>query len=498
MSFLDHTIGFFSPEAALRRHSARQRLSLARSFDAAGNGPRVSGWNVGKSKATEADIKRLKDRARNLVRNNPYAATAVRTLSAYVVGSGIKPHSDNQHIDAILKKWADTTECDARGEQNLYGLQSTIFKHLMVDGEVFIHRTIDPKSKIPLKLKVIESDYLDENKSRLQGNKNAIIQGIEYDNSGKRLAYYFFSEHPDSFATLRALEPKRIPACDIIHLYKKDQASQTRGVSFFSPVMMRLKDFDDYEDAELLRQKISSCFVGFFRDLEALGDDSFGSKSKLPENLTPGSILNAPSGQTIEFSNPPQLNGYGVYAEHTKQTIAVGLGIPYMLLSGDYSRSNYSSSRMSMLNFFRYVDQLINHLMIPRLCVQIERWLREIISLAHGTECPDLIWAAPKKEMTDPGKDIEAYKAAVEAGFISHSQVIRELGDDPLDTYDEITKLNQLFDKKGLIFSTDARKNAKHTQPENEPRGNVPATNSGPRKKDGRGLLVHRTKGVTD
>jgi lambda family phage portal protein len=215
--------------------------------------------------------------------------------------------------------------------------------------------------------------------------------------------------------------------------------------------MVRLKDFDEYEDAELLRQKIAACFVGFYRDLEAQGDD-FEEKSGFPSEMTPGSILKAPAGQTIEFSNPPSSEGYQGYAEHTKMTIAIGCGVPYMLLSGDYSKVNYSSARMAQLNFMRHIDQIQRHLLIPQMCDPIFSWFADTCELIGVQGAVHAKWVPPKKDLVDQMKEFEAYKTAVQAGFMSHAQVVRELGEDPEDVYRDIETTKKYLHDKGLSF----------------------------------------------
>ena len=445
MSILEKTIEYLNPEWALDRQKARHRLN--RNYEAASRGPRLSGWiGTNTTNPSDMDLKTIRERARYLEQNNPYASTTVRALTNYIVGKGIKPHTDDKETESILKSWADTLDCDADECLNLYGIQALALRHLIVDGEVFIQKVIDRKSKVPLKLKVLEADYLADSPS-----KN-VVRGIEYDKHGKRVAYYFYESHPQSEVGFKqASKIKRVPASQIIHLFFKKRASQSRGVSLLAPIMIRLKTFDEFEDAELVRQRNAASYVGFYRSLDGAdflgGDEGEGKQTE----ISPGSIFSAPSGETLEFNQPPQVSSYAPYSESTKHTLAIGAGIPYFLLSGDFSKANFSNARMSMLTFYRHVDQFTEHVMIPLLCRKIENWLAEALYL-KGYKIPRLEWVAPKKEFTDPIKEIEAYKMAVEEGFIPHSQVIREMGDDPEDTYQEIYKLDEQFKKDKAHF----------------------------------------------
>jgi capsid protein len=71
----------------------------ARKYDGASVGRRTDGWIATSADAnTElaAALTRLRGRARDLVRNNPYAARAVKAHTANTIGSGIVPRSRSQ------------------------------------------------------------------------------------------------------------------------------------------------------------------------------------------------------------------------------------------------------------------------------------------------------------------------------------------------------------------------------------------------------------------
>ena len=82
MNWLDRAIGAVAPGAGLRRARQRQAMGvLARAYEGAKLGRRTEGWvaaGTGANAEIAPAIARLRDRSRDLVRNNPYAAKAVR------------------------------------------------------------------------------------------------------------------------------------------------------------------------------------------------------------------------------------------------------------------------------------------------------------------------------------------------------------------------------------------------------------------------------------
>jgi capsid protein len=80
---------------AARRVMARQAFdTLTRGYDGAARGRRTEGWRApGSSADTEIGVAGalLRDRMRDLVRNNPHAAKAVAVLVNNIIGAGIMP-----------------------------------------------------------------------------------------------------------------------------------------------------------------------------------------------------------------------------------------------------------------------------------------------------------------------------------------------------------------------------------------------------------------------
>ena len=102
MNWLDRAVGYVAPQAGLRR--ARQRAALAalaRSYEGARLGRRTEGWVVaGTGANTEIGtaLPRLRDRSRDLVRNNPYAAKAAQAVVSNLVGTGILPRARSADV----------------------------------------------------------------------------------------------------------------------------------------------------------------------------------------------------------------------------------------------------------------------------------------------------------------------------------------------------------------------------------------------------------------
>ena len=58
----------------------------------------------------------------------------------------------------------------------------------------------------------------------------------------------------------------RVPAADCLHLFKLLAAGQLRGITWFAPVLLRLHELDQFEDAALVKAKVAALFTGFITD----------------------------------------------------------------------------------------------------------------------------------------------------------------------------------------------------------------------------------------
>lgn len=256
------------------------------------------------------------------------------------------------------------------------------------------------------------------------------------------------------------MQSVRVPASEIIHLYRMDRAGQVRGVPWGAPVLIKLRDFHEYEDAQLVRQKIAACFAAFVRDADQqqVNEPSGGI---LDEKIEPGTIHVLPAGKDIEFGSPPTVGAdYEPYATVTLRAIASGFGVTYECLTQDYSKVNYSSGRMGWIEFHRNIEHWRWNILIPHFCETVWTWFMEAAELVGRIDAqgmPKATWTPPRREMIDPTKETDAQITAVRGGLKSLSEVVRENGGDPARHFDALKADNDRFDKLGLKLDCDPR-----------------------------------------
>lgn len=476
LTALDRMIGYFSPARAYRRAQYRHAMSL---YEAGSRSSRLGSWKTPGSsvnQATQAGLAWLRARARSLGANNAHASAAHRELAANIVGTGIVPHvrlDDKERrrpAELLIDDYFDTSDCDLLGRSNLYGLQQLAVKTMIESGEVLIRRvrraltTPSGRVQIPFQLQVLEPDYLDTEKNGPY-EENHVIQGVEYSPRGRVVAYWLYDHHPgDASLFMRSSwRSRRHAASDIIHMYRTDRPGQVRGVPWGAPVIIRLRDWDEYSDAQLYRQKIAACFTAFVIPGDRLGLGMGGEQqddeTDLPERLEPGLIERLDGGRDVKFASPPAVEGFQNYSTVTLHEIAAGYGIPYSVMTGDLRQVNFSSGRMGDRAFNRNVQQWQQQIVIPQMCDRIWRWFMAAAVDVRLLDGPlPARWSPPRRELTDPAREIPAIRDSVRSGLMTLPEAIRQQGYDPDDLLEEARAWNELMDDYGLVYDTDPRK----------------------------------------
>lgn len=479
MPLVDRVIAVVAPEAALRRTYARGALERVREYHAAAKGRTTEGWQSSGNSADKEIAGAgpvLRDRMRDLVRNNPMAAQAVQVLVNNIVGTGIRPRAAtgdpelNKAVDALWKRWSKV--CDRHGHTDFHGLLVLAVREMLEGGEVFaLARPTQARRPgvPPLQIELREADHLDTARMDSRADGVRIDQGIEYDRNGRRSGYWLFPDHPGGTTTTfgRRFESVRIPVNRVVHLFER-QRVQSRGVPWGTPAMRHLRDLDDWQHAELVRKKTEACLVGIVFGAEEAEqgvapfvEDNDGQRV---EQFRPGMIAYARNGKDIKFNQPTSTGGISEWLRGQQHMIASGFRVPYALMTGDMSQANFSSTRAGLNEFRRMVEQIQWQTVIPMFCDRIWEWFVDY-SKDHGLLPRDVEisveWGPTRFESVNPLQDAQADLLEVRAGFSTLPQQIARRGYDPEETLRETKEFADKMDALGLVSDADPRKVAK-------------------------------------
>ncbi|GLK84662.1 phage portal protein [Ancylobacter defluvii] len=390
-----------------------------RKFDGASQGRRTFGAGTFGRVNSEVGAagQALAARSAYLAANNPLIANAVGNIVGEAVGSGIRPSSD---LVAEFDAWSD--HADADGRTDFYGLQTIICTDVVVRGESFVLLSNDESG---LTLRVLDVEQVDRSLTRDLGNGAQIVQGIEFDTSGNRVAYHISPARlTDTFASWAP--PVRVDAADVQHIFRPLFPGQVRGVPWTAPIILSAGELDKLSDALLMGASVAAMFCGVVTDQNDLssGEDPFGGEAQ--PSLEPGTLIRLKGGQSVTFATPQQSQAVAELLKVQIRQLAAGMGLPAFMVDGDLTGANYSSLRAGLLPFRRRIEAFQYHCLVPQLLAPV--WRRWLATEGDADASARVEWIMPKPLQVDPQKDVEADLAELNAGLASRRQKVAARG----------------------------------------------------------------------
>lgn len=468
---IDNTLAIVAPAIAYKRMAYRKAVNMLTSYRGASKDRLRENWLPG-GLSPDADLlpelADLRERSRDLNRNDPTASGITTTMSTNVVGSGIKPQSrvdkdslgitDEQAIifqkkaERIWERWVPYA--DVGGRMDFYDIESLIDRQILENGEAILLPMMlkDTKRPYGLAFDIIEADRLDT-PSDLRGDKS-IRYGVKIGPLGEPVTYYIKKTHPGDVTISKEWKSNDFvpyPAKNdsdrknIIHLYYVQRPGQTRGIPFFAPVLSYFKNLADYLEAEIVTARIAACFAVFVKksDPEAAAfarTSDTDPDNKRIEELEPGIIEYLHPGESIETFNPNRPgNTFDPFVDRILRSICGALNLPYEIVIKDFSKTNYSSARAALLEARRYF-KLRQEWTSRKLCQPAWEMLLEEAFLKGELDAPTFYdqkddwvrakWIAPGWPWVDPSKDVDASVKAIQAGLSTQAEECGSQGRD--------------------------------------------------------------------
>lgn len=430
-------------------------------------------------------LRKLRDRSREMVRNNPYARQAKRTTQINVVGTGIKLQSQvqqvrgnkrddriNRLIEGKWEVWTRAQNCDVSGRYSFHQLEWLAAGALPESGEAIFRIVRRPfgDSKVPLALQILESDLLDEEyQGGTLSKTNEWRNGVEVNEWGRPVRYAFLTRHPGDYWFQNAPQKNDkhvfIPAADVIHLFMPERPGQNRGVPWFHSVMADAHQLQGYEEAAVVRARVAASIMGFITNNEGeLIADDIDNKQRVSD-FEPGTYKYLSPGESVtvpNISSPDQQ--FEMFVKNKVRRFASGFGCSYETLSRDFSDTNYSSSRLSLLEDREHWRVIQNYL-IENFHMRIFReWLNLAVlsgelPFADFETRPERYetprWMARGWSWVDPLKEVKAYREAEQAGYMTKAQIIAYTGGDYDDNITELAREQDLAESAGIALDKD-------------------------------------------
>ena len=241
-----------------------------------------------------------------------------------------------------------------------------------------------------------------------------------------------------------------------------------------------------FEEAAVEHARAGACQMGFITspaDPEAYDDEEDEAKNyDMDIEATPATFKELPPGYDVKKFDPNYPNGeFDTFTKACLRGIAMGLGAGYSSISGDLSSVNFSSLRQGILDERETWKGLQEWFVSTYVLPIFEKWLKysllfSKIKCGGGYLKPeridkykDVSWTVRRWSWVDPVKDINSASIAVKNGFRSRSDVIRELGRDPEEVWNEVEEENKTLKNKGIVTQDEVINNVSENEDEKTP-----------------------------
>lgn len=449
------------------------------------------GWGLSSSSENSelsSSLALSRSRARQLIRDAAYAKRAKVIIQNNVVGSGIGMQAKvvttrgdlndtiNNQIEEAWEDWTCGEYCHTGGEMHFSDLERAAMGQVFDAGEVII-RTYPQRfgnSTIPLALELIEAERIaDDIVPNATNPANTVRLGIESDVFHRPVAYWIRSVHPGElrFPVEKTSKIERVSAEHIIHLRLIDRWPQARAIPWMHAAARKLNDMDGLTDAEITAARGAACFMGIIET--PAGETSFGEEQADGSHIAqidPGTVEKLDPGEKYVSVTPTRPNtGLDPFMRMMLREVAAGCGVSYESLSKDYSQSNYSSSRLALLDdrdLWRFYQSWFIRsfrMRLHRLWLQQAIYAGAIPGIRIGAYAVNPKWFEKVQfkprgwSWIDPTKEVAAAKDAIRSGFTTVTAVIAQTGNgvDFEDVLKERQQELKMMEGAGLSFETD-------------------------------------------
>lgn len=451
----------------------------------------LGGWHPAlSSPATEMWGERdpLVARVQDITRNNGFAAGAMQTQVDNVIGTnwrlsarpnwralGIEFKASLEWATIVEAKWrsyADDIGCwiDAGRRQRFGGLLRTQFLAWFMTGEhctvaKWLPERMGPgRARYGTAFQLIDPDRLSNPYG--QPESATLRQGVALSpEHGEPIGYWFRDAHPadwssalQSFTWTYVARETAWGRPQVLHGYEVDRDGQVRGKPKMASIVEALRLQDVYERAEAAGTILNAMYAATLETefgamdpelaKEIFGSDPETSRTAFPNvdmTLRGVKVPHLPPGTRLKFNAPtrPAAAQFAQFEETVLRRVAAGLGMSYEQVSRDYSKTNYSSARASLLEAWKFTQGRSEFMATSSADHAYALWLEEAINAGEielPAGAPDFYearadwtfcrWIGPGRGWIDPVKEVQASQMKIDTGLSTLEGEAAEQGRD--------------------------------------------------------------------
>ena len=446
---------------------------------------------------SKMDLATLRSRCRDLRDNNDFASKFIGMIIGNVLGeggihfrSGVKspdlvkggeliPGTPDVYVNKTVEDafydWG--RDCTVHGGLTWCDVQRIVLGSTATDGEILVEKVVTDANPYGFALRLMESDYIDDQYNGEAENGNEVRMGVEMDDNHRKIAYFLWPSNPsDSFFFRRSLTLRtRVNADRLIHLGLPSRPEQTRYLPWMRTAAYRLQMLGEYEKAESIAKRIEASKVGFLKPptetgfpREFTGIEEPGT-GNLFDDTEPGSFKQLPAGWEVEAVDwKRDSQQYEIFVKSSLRSVSAGLGVSYNDLASDMESVNFASGKIG-IQAQRELFKALQYWFIEKFCEEVfGAWLKAaLMSGGLGNLPPERftkfnapVFTGRRWDSIDPQKDVDAVIRKMNAGLTSLRRELAKENINRDELLNEIEEDKRAAELRGLVFPELQPKNA--------------------------------------
>jgi lambda family phage portal protein len=490
--------------------------------------------SFGPTLSNTPDYWELRARSSQLFTENLYAAGLIRRIVTNEINTGLtlqaEPNDEllagidetsaeiwAEDVESRFEIWGDLPKmCDFEGTRSLAKLQEEARRESLIDGDILVVLRTNKRTGLP-QIQLISGSRVVTPLRRDPQDRRDIRFGCELDSHGRIIAHHVSQTGSGLADTIRvpAFGPKSGKRMSWLQYGTDKRMNAVRGMPLLAIVLQSLKELDRYRDNEQRAAAVNALLALFIRkDQDKMGTNPWSGGAQRRTVVEGVGEDGAPREFNMTASNPgivfeelqygevpesfntqrPNVN-YPKFEQAILRAIAWANQIPPEILMLEFS-NNYSASKAAINEFKSYITMFRKDFG-STFCQPIyTEWLVAEVT-ASRIQAPGLldarrslalyvelgawmrsVWAGPVKPSVDLGKDVKAYKEAIEANLISATRASEDLFGTRFTRAlkrraREIGAVQKMEEKLGIDAASVLEMEAKHApKPAAPPSGN--------------------------
>lgn len=453
-------------------------------------------------------------RVRDMERNSSLLYSAIDQKTNNITGANLRPQIKpnprtlgiskqaarelGREMEAVWQMCANDPDkfCDAGRRNSLAAMARVEYWHWLVDGRAATMPLWLPRYGSPFGTTFMNIDPMRICNPDNKPDSKYLRGGVEIDRYGAAVAYHVKQRNPgDIFSNEADFGWVRVPAYTrwgrrrFIYGFVQRQAEQSQGRSPLLNVLQKIRMFEKRDEVELQAAIINATFATYvYSDLPS--EAIFGALSEAPtgaESAGGEQVLSYMEMQAAYYSKnavmvdgaaAPHLlpgeeiktvEGGRATADFTGSqrmfmtNIGWALGLPYEMVSGDFSKSAYVGMQAAFNEAWKTTiaerRMFCEQMMTPKLDLLMEEAIgtgritlpagAPAYAMARGAYL-NVDWIGPGRGVVDPLKDANARKVNMMTGFRTLEQCLSEDGIDADDQIAAVGHEEELREAAGL------------------------------------------------